>query len=284
MRVLVTGGAGFIGSHLVEALVARGDEVTVIDDLSSGSLTNLVLAPRHLVIGDILDTVSLRSAFAFDPDVVVHLAAQVSVQASIDDPERDRAVNVEGTRAVVSHGVPVVFASSAAVYGDAKVVPTPETSPLRPVNPYGCSKRDAEAIVLGGEGTVSRFANVYGPRQSGAGEGGVAAHFRDRVWAGLPVVVNGDGEQTRDFIYVADIVTALMLCLERPSDRPMNICTGKATSIHSLAALFSDEHIHAPALEGEIVHSRLDPTLARMSIGFVASAELGFGVSETLSR
>ena len=305
MRVLVTGGAGFIGGNLTADLTARGAVVGVIDDLSTGSETNLPEGAwfRRL---DILDPGLEVAVSEFAPEVVVHLAAQADVQASIADPDRDRAVNVEGTRAVGAAASAVgasrvVSASSAAVYGDPVSVPLPETARKAPANPYGRSKLAAEtalAEALAGTATDHasfRFSNVYGPRQDWRGEGGVVAIFAGRLRGGEPVVIFGDGTQTRDFIYVGDVVSALeaaaiapeTLAAAGPDGSAYNISTGRETTVSEIAATLgtlagtTSGPVHRPAREGDIGRSALDPSKARAVFGWAASRPLDEGLAET---
>jgi UDP-glucose 4-epimerase len=252
LRVLVTGGAGFIGSSVVYVLLGGGHEVGVIDDLSTGKVANLHPAAwfRRL---DILDPVLASHVEAFGPDAIVHLAAQASVSASIADPERDWAVNAEGTRrvAAVAAGVGarrVLSASSAAVYGDPETVPLAETATTVPTSPYGRSKLQAEhelAQELQGSAVdfaSLRFANVYGPRQDAAGEGGVVAKFMGAIATGQEPVIFGDGRQTRDFIYVSDVATAIATALE--SHAVLHSAGGER--IGDQAAGVQAEQVHAP--------------------------------------
>ena len=236
VRALVTGGAGFIGSHVVDALLARGDEVTVVDDLSSGR-RELVDARARLVEHDI------REPFETDAEVVLHLAAQADVGTSMERPGFDAEVNVAGTvnvlEAARAAGAHVVFASTGgAIYGDVER-PAAEDDELRPVSPYGIAKLAAEAYVEGwgrihGAGhVVLRFANVYGPRQSPTLEGGVVAIFLDRMAAGEPTLIFGDGEQTRDFVHVSDVVGAVLAAAERRGGI-FNVGTGVETSVTEL--------------------------------------------------
>ena len=218
MRAIVTGGAGFIGSHVVDALLARGDEVTVVDDLSTGRRE--YLDPRaRLVEHDI------REPFDIDADVVFHLAAQADVGTSVERPIFDAEVNVLGTLNVLEAargtGAAVVFTSTGgAIYGDVER-PATEDAPLRPVSPYGMAKLAAEGYVAGWSRThgletaVLRLANVYGPRQSAALEGGVVAIFLERMADGRETTIFGDGEQSRDFVYVEDVVRALLAAAGR---------------------------------------------------------------------
>jgi UDP-glucose 4-epimerase len=305
MRVLVTGGAGFIGSNLVHALITGRHEVGVIDDLSVGRAENLHPAAWFRRI-DILDPALADVVAEFAPDAVVHLAAQADVQASIADPARDHAVNVDGTRAVAAAAAAagaerVISASSAAVYGEPAEVPLSETSPKRPMNPYGCSKLEAEtALAEALSGTETdfasfRFANVYGPRQDGHGEGGVVAIFATRLAAGERPVIYGTGRQTRDFIYVGDVVGAIIYALA--SDAPLagplpdgsayNISTGRESSVEEIAGTLRMESMvlkefeHRPAREGDAERSALDPAKALEVFDWTASQDLESGLAMT---
>lgn len=305
MRVLVTGGAGFIGSNLVRALVEHGSEVGVVDDLSVGSEENLCPEAffRHI---DILDEGLGEVMREFGPDAVVHLAAQADVQASIADPERDWAVNVGGTRAVARAAVAagakrVVSASSAAVYGDPAVVPLTETSAKAPANPYGRSKLAAESAlteVCAGTATDHasfRFSNVYGPRQDWRGEGGVVAIFAARMSGGEPAAIFGDGRQTRDFIFVGDVVRAIEAALASaaplsgppPDGSAFNISTGRETTVLELASALGAlagaamPPQHRPQREGDIERSALDPSKAHAVLGWTADRSLAEGLGTT---
>jgi UDP-glucose 4-epimerase len=305
MRVLVTGGAGFIGSNLVWTLLSGGHEVGVIDDLSTGSFGNLHPAAWFRTL-DITGPALAEAVAAFEPEAVVHLAAQTSVPVSIKDPDRDHLVNVEGTRAVAraardAGARRVLSASSAAVYGQPAAVPLLETSPKKPCNPYGESKLEAESVIAGelrGSGTdfaSLRFANVYGPRQDWRGEGGVVAIFASRMNAKEAPVMYGSGRQTRDFIYVGDIVAAIMAALE--ADGPLaldgedgpayNISTGNEVNLDELVAAlrltigYYGPVDHAEAREGDIDRSALDPTKANAALGWSAHAPLETGLGRT---
>lgn len=304
MRVIVTGGAGFIGSNLVHVLLSQGHDVLVVDDLSTGTQDNIDPRSDFRRV-DILDD-SLPEIFSsFGPEAVVHLAAQPSVTASIRDPERDRAVNFEGTRRVAlaakaAGAARMISASSAAVYGDPEALPLTEEAATRPQSPYGESKLAAETALsdtLWGECDYAsfRFANVYGPRQDAAGEGGVVAIFCDRMRRKEPPVVFGDGEQTRDFIFVGDVVNAIVTALgtngplATDGDRraAFNISTGSRTSVTQLlmalrvaSGYFGPER-HEPPRPGDIVHSALDPTKAERSFGWKANVDLESGTALT---
>ena len=276
VKILVTGGAGFIGSALIHQLVSLDGEVMVIDDLSTGRLENVhpACAFRKL---DLLDPDFGRVVGEFAPEVIVHLAAQSSVSRSLADPAENDRVNLEGTRAVAQAAIDcgavrVVFASSAAIYGDPVELPLREEMAKAPQNPYGASKLEGEAILAGMlkpagvDYAFGRFANVYGPRQNAEGEAGVIAAFCARIAAGQPPRVNGDGSQTRDFIYVADIVSALTLLIGHDlrfssipgADGPaFNISTGKGSDLTELLGTLrqltgfhgAEEHGEPPADE-----------------------------------
>lgn len=305
MRVLVTGGAGFIGSNLVRALLGSQHDVFVVDDFSTGSPDNLDPRAGFRKL-DILDKEFAVVVAHFAPEIVVHLAAQASVVVSIKDPERDHAVNVDGTAAVAqaarrAGARRMISASSAAVYGEPESLPLTETSHKAPTSPYGSSKLEAEGVLaeaLHGSATdfaSFRFSNVYGPRQDAAGEGGVVAIFCDRMAKEEPPVVYGDGRQTRDFIYVGDIVAAIMAAMiaEGPLandgvDGPAyNISTGERTSVEQLlialraAAGYFGPQINEDAREGDIVDSVLDPAKAASAFGWKAGVDIPRGIELT---
>lgn len=305
MRVFVTGGAGFIGSNLVRALLSGGNDVAIADDLSTGKADNLDPRAQFRAL-DILEPSLAGYLAEFRPDAVVHLAAQSSVPASLKDPERDRLVNAEGTRlvAAAARGAGakrVISASSAAVYGDPVELPLVETSRTEPVNPYGVSKLEAESLLaeeLDGSGTdyaSFRFSNVYGPRQDAQGEGGVVALFLDAVSAGRTPVVFGDGRQTRDFIYVGDVVGAIIAALAAGGplghgagpESAYNISTGRRTSVEELlmavrqAANYLGGVERRDPREGDIDHSVLSPEKAQAALGWHAGVELTTGIPLT---
>ena len=310
MRALVTGGAGFIGSNLCTVLLDAGHEVGIIDDLSAGTAENV--DPRSWFRRmDILDLALEAAVAEFAPDAIVHLAAQSSVSGSLKDPERDWAVNAEGTAAVAraadSSGVRrVVSASSAAVYGEPSVVPLSESSPKMPANPYGRSKLAAEGMLADAlydsdtDFASFRFSNVYGPRQDALGEGGVVAIFSYELASGSVPAIFGTGKQTRDFIYVGDVVSAIVEGLNAdvqlsstiPADSvagaaAYNVSTGTETSVNALAAVLAEvsgvavDMAHLPARDGDVERSALDPSKIADVLQWRAATLLRAGLAET---
>ncbi len=290
MRALVTGGAGFIGSHITDALIDAGHEVTVVDDLSRGSREQVNAKARFVEVD--ITSPELAAAFAdARPEVVFHAAAQIDVRASVRDPLHDADVNVVGTvnvlRAAVDAGARrVVFASSGgAIYGDTDVIPTPEGNPCLPESPYGTAKLCAEAYggtfsrQAGLEFVALRYANVYGPRQDPHGEAGVVAIFATRLANGETVVINGDGTQTRDYVHVRDVVRANLAAVDGPAGL-YNIGTGVETDVNTvyrmlaIAAGVDRDAEHGPAKPGEQRRSCLDTSLARERLGW--SPTIGF--------
>ena len=291
MRAVVTGGAGFIGSHLVDALVARGDEVHVLDDLSSGKREN-VLPDATLHEGDIRSDAD-RVFDAARPDVCFHLAAQASVTRSVQDPGFDADVNVIGTVRVLEaarrHGARVVFSSTGgAIYGECDR-PATEDAARRPISPYGTSKLAGEEYLaawnrLHGSGHVAlRFGNVYGPRQDPHGEAGVVAIFLKLVAADGTPRIFGDGSQTRDYVYVGDVVRAT-LAAAGANGGVFNVATGVETSVAELmdamrlatGRTFDVEH--AEERLGDLQRSVLDPSLAAQDLGWRAETPLEDGL------
>ncbi|MCD1258096.1 NAD-dependent epimerase/dehydratase family protein [Paenibacillus athensensis] len=301
MKAIVTGGAGFIGSHLAEALLARGADTCVIDNLSTG-------ARRHVPAGaafhelDIRNEQALRRCFAaIRPDVVFHLAAQADVQRSIKEPSYDAAVNLLGTAHVLEAarhvGVrKIIFASTSGVYGNLERERLSENDPVAPISFYAQSKAAAEAhIRLFHElhdlpYTILRYANVYGPRQTPKGEGGVVALFMSRILSGQPLRVFGDGEQTRDFIFVEDIVTANLAAIDCGDQTTLHISTAASTSVNALTAALGAIHgtplavEHLPARAGDIRHSCLDNQLALALLGWQPATSIGEGLRRTYER
>jgi UDP-glucose 4-epimerase len=304
MRALVTGGAGFIGSHLVDALVARGDDVTVVDDLSSGREQNLVGAldaGATLERADVRDTAAL-AAIVGDarPETIFHLAAQVDVRLSLADPGHDARTNVEGTINVLeaaraAGSARVVFSSTGgAIYGETDLLPTPESVAPLPMAAYGQSKYCAERYLglyerLYGMSTIAlRFGNVYGPRQDPHGEAGVIAIFCGRLRAGKRPRIYGDGSQTRDYIFVTDLVDALVSAGDRTAGGVVNIGTEVETSVLELLQVLAQLHgpgapepEFAPARTGEIDRSCLDATRARELLGWTSRTRIPEGLRRT---
>jgi UDP-glucose 4-epimerase len=307
VKALVTGGAGFIGSNLVDALLARGDEVAVVDDLSTGRRANLegaLAAGATLHELDVCDAERLAAAVRREgPEVVFHLAAQIDVRRSVADPAADARVNVEGTINVLAaaHAAGarrVVYSSTGgAIYGEAEVVPTSEDAPIRPLSPYGQAKYAAEGYcalfaALHGLPAISlRYANVYGPRQDPLGEGGVIAIFCGRLHAGAAPTVYGDGRQTRDYVYVGDVVAANLLAADSELTGSYNVGTGVETSVLDLVGAFRElaggapfEAEHAPARAGEVLRSCLDAGRARAALGWEPQVDLATGLRLTLAQ
>jgi UDP-glucose 4-epimerase len=293
VRAVVTGGAGFIGSHLVDALLAAGDEVTVIDHLRRPGKRPLPAAVT-LVREDVTDLAGVAAALdGARPEVVYHLAAQIDVRRSVAEPSLDAHVNVGGTAAVLTAALEagaerVVLASTAGVYGDPRTLPAPEHERLAPLSPYGASKAAAESYLelfsrLHGLSTVSlRMANVYGPRQDPHGEAGVVAIFCAAAAEGGPVHIFGDGTQTRDFVYVGDAVEAFVAAGRSRVEGALNVSTGRETSLTELVAALGIETVRGPARPGEISRSCLDPSAARELLGWTARTPLTDGLARTL--
>jgi len=296
VRAVVTGGAGFIGSHLVDALLARGDEVLVLDNLSTGRRER-VPEGAQLVEADIRDAGAVGAAFASaEPGVCFHLAAQADVRRSVEDPAFDAEVNVLGTIRVLEaarrHETQVVFSSTGgAIYGECDV-PAPETAARLPISPYGTSKLAGEEYLamegrLYGASHVSlRFGNVYGPRQDPHGEAGVVAIFLGRLAAGKPFTIFGDGTQTRDYVFVGDVVRATLAAAGHAGG-VLNVGTGRETSVLELADACRRtsgvelEPGFAAARLGELQRSVLDPALAEHELGFRAETDLDAGIAAT---
>jgi UDP-glucose 4-epimerase len=308
MDCLVTGGAGFIGSNLVDGLVARGDRVTVLDTLVTGKRENLAGA---LAKGATLETVDVRDAEAvlaiFEaarPALVFHLAAQIDVRHSVEQPAEDARTNVLGTinvlQAALATGVRRVVNTSTGggLYGDADVLPTPEESEIRPLAPYGQSKLGAEGYCalytrLHGLSTVSlRYGNVYGPRQDVHGEAGVVAIFCGHLIDGTAPIVFGDGGQTRDWVDVADVVRANLLAAESSITGPVNIGHGQETSVLDLIRALDDvspeRHLPEPRFQperpGEVRRSCLDVARARTDLHWEAEVPLRDGLRRILAQ
>jgi UDP-glucose 4-epimerase len=307
MRCLVTGGAGFIGSNLVDALLARGDEVSIVDDLSTGRRANLSeagAAGGRLVEQDIRDAEGVLSLCReVSPETIFHFAAQIDVRRSVADPAFDAGINVGGT-ANLLEGARVagtgrfVFASTGgAIYGEGegKDLPLGEDAPVEPLSPYGQSKFAAEGYVAlyqrlyGLSGVSLRLSNVYGPRQDPLGEAGVVAIFCGRLRAGRRPVVFGSGHQTRDYIYVGDVVSAALAAAAGDASGPINIGTGREASVLDLLEKLSElqgssglEPEFAPPRMGEVERISIDPARAAAELGWSAETGLDEGLRLTL--
>ncbi len=299
MRVLVTGGAGFIGSHLVDAFLARGDEVAIIDDLSSGRRENVNPAAHFYQMG--VEDPGVDEVLARErPEVVSHHAAQAEVRASVADPEGDIQRNIVGlvrfAAACARHDVGTfVFASTGgAIYGEPERNPVPEDAPLRPLSPYGVDKAAGELYlgyfqaVHGLKVRVLRYANVFGPRQNPRGEAGVIAIFLEMMLGGQRPRIFGDGTQHRDFVYIDDVVRAALAAPHAPDASPINIGTGKLTSINALyqtlgeATGFREPPRYEPACPGEVHSISLDIARARERLQWRPEVGLVNGVQQTV--
>ena len=296
--VLVTGGAGFIGSHIVDALVEKGHRVLVLDDLSTGKAEN-VNAAAELHQLDIRSAEAAESIASEKVSAIYHLAAQMDVRRSTEDPVFDASVNVLGAlnllQAAVNAGVEqVIFASTGgAIYGEQDTFPAPEGHPERPVSPYGVSKLASEKYLFyfhvqyGLNVTCLRFANVYGERQNPHGEAGVVAIFMNRLLGGETPVINGDGLQTRDYIHVSDVVAANVAALGRPGFHIYNVGTGIETDVVELyreiaSALGGDREVnHGPGMPGEQRRSSVDATLLRSELGVPVPIPFSEGIART---
>jgi len=300
MKILVTGGAGFIGSHLVDAFVERGHAVSIIDDLSTGRRRNLNPA-ADFVQADIRDPAAVDALFGRGKfDVVCHHAAQMDVRRSVADPVFDASVNVLGVltllEAALRHGTrKVLFASTGgAIYGEQDTFPADERHPTRPVSPYGVAKLTTEQylhyyrVVHGLEYVCLRYANVYGPRQNPEGEAGVVAIFVRRMLRGEQPVINGDGAQTRDYVYVGDVVRANLLALEHAGSSVFNVGTGVETDVNTLFRHIRSltrsrcEEKHGEAKKGEQMRSVLDARKAARELGWSVSVTLEEGLRRTV--
>ncbi|MGC9373167.1 MAG: NAD-dependent epimerase/dehydratase family protein [Thermovirgaceae bacterium] len=305
MKIAVTGGAGFIGSHIVDALVDAGNEVLIIDDLSTGKEDNI--NPKAAFEQcDIQDEAAVDRLFArFRPEIVDHHAAQIDIRKSVADPAFDARVNVVGSivllKTAAKHGVKgFIFASTGgAIYGETPVAAR-EESPKSPISPYGAAKASVEHYLYvygrtyGLPTAALRYGNVYGPRQDPRGEAGVISIFAEKLLAGERPTIFGTGEQVRDYVYVGDVAAANLLAIDHlrrnpaacviPDEGAFNIGTGTSTSVNDLHRLLAEaaggpkEAIHGDARPGELMESRLDVTRARETLGFSAGVDLKRGI------
>lgn len=297
MKAVVTGGAGFIGSHLVEELIKKGIEVHVLDNMTAGNLSNVhPLAVIHTE--DICSIEAKRIIVKEKPDVVFHLAAQADVARSINDPKYDADVNINGTINMLEACREItlkkfIFASTSGVYGDLQKDLISEEDLTVPVSYYGLSKLTAESYIrlfnhlYGIPYTILRYGNVYGPRQTAKGEGGVVAVFLERLKKGMPLNIHGNGEQTRDFIYVKDIVQANIASIEGGNQHTVQISTTKSTSINQLLEILERIHpskieaLHTSTRIGDIKHSCLDNKKARQILNWQPQFNILDGITET---
>ncbi len=302
MKILITGGAGFIGSHITDRYLALGHEVVIIDNFASGKKENLNPKAKLYEV-DIRDKKAVAQVFAQEkPEVLNHHAAQMDVRKSVADPIYDAEVNILGLLNLLDAGVKnslkkVIFASSGGVvYGDATVLPTPEDyEPKRPLSPYGVAKLTSEHYLYFYHKNFSlpyvalRYANVYGPRQDPFGEAGVVAIFTQKLLRREQPVINGDGKQTRDYVYVGDVVEANVLALEKEVNDGINIGTAKETSVNELFRLLVNlaetkfSEVHGPPKPGEQKRSVLNPALAQKLLGWQAKTSLEQGLKETVN-
>jgi len=297
-KVLVTGGAGFIGSHLVDKLIENGHEVVVIDNLSTGKKKNLNKRARFYKL-DIRNP-KLAEIFKKEkPKIVFHFAAQINLRKSVEDPIEDAKTNIIGSLNILENCrkykvKKVIFASTGgAIYGEAKIIPTPESYPADPLSPYGIAKFAVEKYlnyyykVFGLPFISLRLANVYGPRQNLKGEAGVIAIFCDKMLNGTQPIINGNGRQTRDFIYIDDVIEAAILAMKEKKSGIFNIGTAKETTINTIFRKLkkltgsSCKEIHAPSKPGEQKRSCLDYKKAKKGLKWQPKYNLDKGLRET---
>ncbi len=299
MKILVTGGAGFIGSHLVDRLVQEGHEVVVVDNLLTGKRRNLNKEARFYR----LDIQSSRLERVFNrerPLLVMHLAAQVDVRRSVEDPIFDAQVNVIGTLNLLEQAVKygtrkVIFASSGgAIYGEQDVFPAPESHPIRPLSPYGISKLNGEQYlayyqrISGIQHVILRYSNVYGPRQDPEGEAGVVAIFTGKMLAGEQPIINGNGRQTRDFVFVDDVVEANLAVMGKEVQGIYNVGTAEETTVNELFRLLVEltnagcKELHGPAKKGEQARSVVDISRLHQELGWEPKVPLREGLKRTV--
>jgi UDP-glucose 4-epimerase len=296
-KILVTGGAGFIGSNLVEGLLPL-HQVSVVDNLSTGKRSQLLSGARFYE-ADILEKDFLKIVAEVMPDYIIHLAAQVNVATSLSQPFRDLELNILGSLKVMEaarlYGVQkIIYPSSAAVYGNPQFLPITEEHPVMPMSFYGISKHTPEhyfqvyAETYGLRYSVLRFANVYGPRQDSSGEGGVVAIFADRLLQSEPIRIFGDGEQTRDFVFVKDVAQAITQAMTHGDNQIYNIGSGQKVSINSLLhelqilAGSNTEPEFLPARPGDIRHSLFDISKAKSNLDWMPKTDLNTGLAATI--
>jgi len=300
MKILVTGGAGFIGSHIADALIEKGHQVAILDNLVTGQEENINPEAKFYKL-DIRDD-AVQAVFKDEKfDVVFHQAAQMDVRKSVQDPRYDAGVNILGTlnilMACAATGVKkILFASTGgAIYGEQVEFPATEEHPLWPASPYGVSKLTCEryinyySMVSDLQYALMRYANVYGPRQNPHGEAGVVAIFAKKLLAGEQPVINGDGKQTRDYVYVKDVVRANLLALEHPNNDYFNVGTGIETDVNEIFSLLRNaagseaRGFHGPAKAGEQMRSVLSYKKAKEVLGWEPQTDLRQGIAETMA-
>jgi len=298
-KILVTGGAGFIGSHLVDKLIEKGHQVVVVDNLATGKKENLNHKAKFYEV-DICDSKISQIFEEEKPEVIFHFAAQIDVRKSIKDPIENAKVNILGALNILENCRKIsvkkfIFASSGgAIYGDTDVIPTPETHPENPESPYGIAKLTVEKYLnfykktFGLNYIVLRIANVYGPRQDSKGEGGVIAIFCDKMLKDEQPTINGDGEQARDFVYVDDALESALLGMESEKSGVYNIGTGKETSINEIFRRIKEltnsncKEVYGPAKQGEQKRNCLDYSKAKEKLNWQPKYDLEEGLKETI--
>jgi len=293
MKIAVTGGCGFIGSHTVDALIQKGHDVVAYDNLSTGSLENLS-TEASFYQGDVEDRTQLDAFFTKErPDAVMHMAAQIDVQTSMKNPSYDAVVNIMGTVNLLDmckkYGAKrFVYSSSAAVYGNPEYLGVDEDHPKNPESFYGYSKLVPETYIkmMMESYGILRYANVYGPRQKAEGEGGVVAIFTDMMKKGGDCLIFGDGEQTRDFIYVKDVALANLASLESQNNFTFNVSTSEATSVNELFSVMKHAYeyeknaVYKDARDGDIEHSWLTNDRIIKNLDWIPTYDLKKGIEE----
>ncbi len=301
MKILVTGGAGFVGSHIVDLLINNEHEVIVVDSLISGKKENINKKAKFYPLD--IRTKELEDVFASErPEIVYHLAAQSKVTPSMKDPNYDQSVNIGGTINILElmkkyEVKKIIYSSSAALYGDPIALPIKEEDhPLNPISPYGMSKWASERYIelyyrmYGIQYTIFRYANIYGPRQQATGEGGVIAIFIDRLRLNQSLTINGDGRHTRDYVFVKDVAKANLLAIDKGNQSIINISSGQAISLLELIKMLETitekkiEIIHGKERKGDIIHSTLDPSISQELLAWEATTPLIEGLKLTLKE
>lgn len=298
MKIFVTGGAGFIGSNLVDALIELGHQVCIIDNLSTGQKENINQQAKFFEL-DIQDKKLAEIFESEKPEVVFHLAAQIDVRKSVAEPVEDAKANILGSLNLLENCKKfkikkIIFSSTGgAIYGDSDIVPTPESAPQLPISPYGIGKLSVEKylyyyhIVHGLDYTVLRYANVYGPRQNSHGEAGVVAIFCDKLLKNQPPIINGDGKQTRDYVYVADVVSANLAALNSLPGQTYNVGTGIESDVNKVATLIKEgigsdlDFSYGPAKPGEQKRSCLNYDKIKKELGWLPKTSLAHGIAAT---